>query len=170
MDNVPTALGRGSCGAATREPSSGFSTTCAQGFHKYRELEERKPSAPRLILLRSLGKCDSGAREVEKSVEVLQRGRSSVNEERERFFSRLATIPGVRTMPSIGSWILVRVDNPADVARKVNRRLAAGTVSVPRSVAGAVRVPVRDPKRNEELFQTIRDLLAAGCSGCSSRS
>ncbi len=107
----------------------------------------------------------TGAREVEKSVEVLQRGRSSVNEERERFFSRLATIPGVRTMPSIGSWILVKVDNPADVARKVNRRFAAGTASVPRHVAGAVRLPVRDPKRNEELFQTIRDLFAAGLLG-----
>jgi histidinol-phosphate/aromatic aminotransferase/cobyric acid decarboxylase-like protein len=82
-----------------------------------------------------------------------------MDEERERFFSRLATIPGLRTMPSIGSWILVEVDNPADLARKVNRRLDPGTVSVPRNVPGAVRVPVRDPKHNEELFQTIRDLL-----------
>ena len=81
-----------------------------------------------------------------------------MDEERQRFFSRLATIPGVRTMPSIGSWILVEVDCPADLARKVNRRLEPGTVSVPRHVPSAVRVPVRDPKRNEELFQTIRDL------------
>jgi histidinol-phosphate/aromatic aminotransferase/cobyric acid decarboxylase-like protein len=81
-----------------------------------------------------------------------------MTEERERFFSRLATIPGVRTMPSIGSWILVQVDAPSDLARKVNRRLEPGTVSVPRNIPGAVRVPVRDPKRNEELFQTIRDL------------
>ena len=82
-----------------------------------------------------------------------------MDEERERFFSRLATIPGLRTMPSIGTWILAEVDNPADLARKVNRRLSPGTVSVPRNVGGAVRIPVRDPKRNEELFQTIRDLL-----------
>ena len=82
-----------------------------------------------------------------------------MNEERERFFSRLATIPGIRTMPSIGSWILVEVDNPADLARKVNRRLDPGTVSVPRHVAGAVRVPVRDPKHNEEIFQVFRELL-----------
>jgi len=61
-------------------------------------------------------------------------------------------------MPSIGSWILVEVDDPADLARKVNRRLEPGTVSVPRHIPGAVRVPVRDPKRNEELFQTIRDI------------
>ena len=78
--------------------------------------------------------------------------------ERERFFSRLATIPGIRTMPSIGSWILVEVDNPGDLARKVNRRLDPGTVSVPRQVHGAVRIPVRDPIANEELYQTIRDL------------
>ena len=82
-----------------------------------------------------------------------------MDEERERFFSRLATIPGLRTMPSIGSWILIEVDNPAEVARKVNRRLTPGVVSVPRNVPGAVRLPVRDPKSNEELFVTIRDLL-----------
>ena len=82
-----------------------------------------------------------------------------MDEERERFFSRLATIPGLRTMPSIGQWILAEVDNPQDVARKVNRRLNPGTVSVPRHVTGAVRLPVRDPKHNEELFQTLRDLL-----------
>ena len=78
--------------------------------------------------------------------------------ERERFFSRLATIPGIHTMPSIGNWILVKVDNPSDLARKINRRLSPGTVSVPRQVAGAVRIPVRDPIANEELFQTIREL------------
>ena len=81
-----------------------------------------------------------------------------MEEERERFFSRLATIPGLRTMPSIGAWILVEVDDPAELARKVNRRLEPGTVSVPRHVNGCMRVPVRDPKHNEELFQTIRDL------------
>ena len=79
-----------------------------------------------------------------------------MTEERERFFSRLATIPGIRPMPSIGAWILAEVENPADLARKVNRRLEPGTVSVPRHIPGAVRVPVRDPKANEELFQVIR--------------
>ena len=81
-----------------------------------------------------------------------------MNEERERFFSRLSTIPGVRTMPSIGTWILCEVDQPADLARKVNRRLDPGTVSVPRHVAGALRIPVRDPMANEKLYQTIREL------------
>lgn len=82
-----------------------------------------------------------------------------MNEERERFFSRLATLPGLRTMPSIGSWILVEVDNPTELARRVNRRLEPGTVFVPRHVPGAVRIPVRDPKHNEILFKTLRDLL-----------
>jgi len=82
-----------------------------------------------------------------------------MTEERERFFSRLATIPGLRTMPSVGSWILVQVENPAELARKVNRRMDPGTVSVPRHVNGAIRIPVRDPKFNEELFQTLRDLM-----------
>ena len=81
-----------------------------------------------------------------------------MHQERERFFSRLATIPGIQTMPSIGSWILVRADNAPDLARKVNRRLEPGTLSIPRNIPGCVRIPVRDPKRNEELFQTIRDL------------
>ena len=79
--------------------------------------------------------------------------------ERERFFSRLSTIPGLRTLPSIGGWILVEVDGPADLARKINRRHEPGTVSVPRNIPHAVRVPVGDPKHNEELFKTIRDLL-----------
>ena len=82
-----------------------------------------------------------------------------MSEERERFFSRLATIQGLRTMPSIGAWILVQVDNPAELARKVNRRIAPGTVSVPRNVGGAVRIPVRDPKFNEQLYMTVRDLM-----------
>lgn len=83
-----------------------------------------------------------------------------MGDERERFYSRLATIPGIRPMPSIGHWILLEVDEPADLARKVNRRLSPGIVSVPRHVDGAVRVPVADPKANEILFQTLRDVCA----------
>ncbi len=81
-----------------------------------------------------------------------------MEEERERFYSRLATIRGIRPMPSIGEWILLKVDNPSELARKINRRLEPGVVSVPRNVSGAVRIPVRDPKSNEELFFAIRDL------------
>ena len=80
--------------------------------------------------------------------------------EKERFYSRLATIPNVRTMPSIGDWILLQVERPSDLARKVNRRLAPGMMTVPRGIRGAVRIHVGDPKENEELLKTLRDLVA----------
>lgn len=81
-------------------------------------------------------------------------------QEKERFYSRLATIPGVRTLPSIGDWILIQVASPADLARKVNRRLAPGILSVPRHVPGTVRIHVSDPKSNELLYRTIREVVA----------
>lgn len=81
-------------------------------------------------------------------------------QEKERFYSRLSTIPGVRTLPSIGDWILIEVEAPAELARKVNRRLAPGVLSVPRHVPGAVRLHVADPKSNELLFKLIRELVA----------
>jgi histidinol-phosphate/aromatic aminotransferase/cobyric acid decarboxylase-like protein len=81
--------------------------------------------------------------------------------DKERFFSRLASIPGIQPMPSIGDWILLRVDSPSDLARKVNRRLAPGVMSVPRNVDGAVRIHVGTPKENEQLFRTIRELMVA---------
>jgi histidinol-phosphate/aromatic aminotransferase/cobyric acid decarboxylase-like protein len=85
---------------------------------------------------------------------------SERTEEKERFYSRLSRIPGIRPMPSIGDWILLQVSRPSDLARKVNRRMEPGVMSVPRHVPGAVRIHVADPKRNEELLQTIRDLVA----------
>jgi histidinol-phosphate/aromatic aminotransferase/cobyric acid decarboxylase-like protein len=81
-------------------------------------------------------------------------------EERERFYSRLSTLPGIRPLPSVGNWILLEVEQPQELARKLNRRLSPGVVSVPRHVPGAVRIPVKDPKENEVLFNTIRDLVA----------
>jgi len=84
-----------------------------------------------------------------------------MNEERERLYSRLCQIQGLEPMPSIGSWILVNVKEPADLARKINRRVAPGTVSVPRQVNGAVRIPVRSPRENEQLFQIIGELMRA---------
>ena len=80
--------------------------------------------------------------------------------EKDRFSSRLATIPGVRPKPSIGDWILLEVDEPHDLARKVNRRLAPGALSVPRGISGAVRVHVGEPKANETLLRTLRDVCA----------
>ena len=81
-------------------------------------------------------------------------------EEKERLYSRLASIPGIRPMPSVGDWILLEVQKPSELARKVNRRIAPGVMSVPRTVSGAVRIHVSDPKANERLLRTLRDLVA----------
>ena len=81
-------------------------------------------------------------------------------QEKDRFFSRLASLPGIQPMPSIGDWILLQVEQPSDLARKVNRRLEPGVMSVPRGVTNAVRIHVKDPKENEVLLRTIRDLCA----------
>ncbi len=80
--------------------------------------------------------------------------------EKDRFFSRLASIPGVQPLPSIGDWILLTVSRPSELARKVNRRLEPGVMSVPRGIESAVRVHVGDPKDNDVLLRTIRDLVA----------
>lgn len=81
-------------------------------------------------------------------------------EEKDRFYSRLAMIPGIRPMPSVGSWILLQVKSPTDLARRVNRRLAPGVVSVPRHVDGAVRIQVADPKTNEQLLRALREVVS----------
>ncbi len=82
-------------------------------------------------------------------------------DEKERFTSRLSTIPGIRTMPSIGDWVLLSVPDPSDVARRVNRRFDVSPLSVPRHISGAVRVTIRDPKTNELVITTLREILAA---------
>ncbi len=84
-----------------------------------------------------------------------------MGDEKERFFMRLASIPGIQPMPSIGDWILVRVDHPSELARRVTRRLIPGLVSVPRHVDGAVRVMVSDPKTNERLLRVLREAIFA---------
>lgn len=84
-----------------------------------------------------------------------------VVDERERFYSRLAMIPGIQPMPSVGDWILLHVDHPTELARRVNRRLAPGVVSVPRHVSGAVRIQIADPKTNETLLGALRELSGA---------
>lgn len=80
-------------------------------------------------------------------------------EERERFYSRLSTIPGIRPMPSVGNWILFEAEQPSDLVRRINRRMSESVASVPRNVPKAVRIPVKDPKANEVLFNTLRDLV-----------
>lgn len=81
-------------------------------------------------------------------------------DEKDRFYSRLAMIPGVRPLPSVGDWILLSVDHPTDLARRVNRRLAPGAMSVPRQIPGAVRIQVGDPKLNEQMLHALRELVA----------
>jgi histidinol-phosphate/aromatic aminotransferase/cobyric acid decarboxylase-like protein len=81
-------------------------------------------------------------------------------EDRERFYSRLSQIPGVETMPSIGDWILLKVERPNEVARRVSRRVAPGLITVPRHVKGAVRVQICDARTNEELLGAIRESVA----------
>jgi histidinol-phosphate/aromatic aminotransferase/cobyric acid decarboxylase-like protein len=83
-----------------------------------------------------------------------------VADEKDRFYSRLAAIPGIRPMPSVGDWILLHVNQPTELARRVNRRLNPGCVSVPRHIAGAIRIQVADPKTNEVLLCALRDLVA----------
>lgn len=80
--------------------------------------------------------------------------------EKDRFYSRLAAIPGIRPMPSVGDWILLQVAKPAEVARRVARKLDPDLISVPRHVQGAVRITVRDPKTNERLLRTLREAVA----------
>jgi len=80
-------------------------------------------------------------------------------EDRERFYSRLAAIPGCRPMPSVGDWILLQVEHPAELARRVTRRLHPGLISVPRHVRGAVRVMISDAKTNEKILGVLREAV-----------
>lgn len=82
-----------------------------------------------------------------------------MTDEKDRFYSRLATIPGIRPMPSVGDWILLHVDHPQELARRVNRKLAPGVVSIPRQIPGAVRVAVADPRTNEQLLRTLKEAV-----------
>ena len=80
--------------------------------------------------------------------------------DKDRFYSRLSMIQGVRPMHSIGDWILLQCEKPQDLARRVARRLDPTLVSVPRHIEGVVRVIVSDPKTNERLLRTIREAVA----------
>lgn len=81
--------------------------------------------------------------------------------EKDRFFSRLSLIPGVRPLHSIGDWILVQCEKPQELAKRVARRLDPALVSVPRHIEGVVRVIVSDPKTNERVLRTIREATLA---------
>lgn len=77
------------------------------------------------------------------------------NLEHERFYSRLARLPEVELMPSVGTWILMKVDDPEALAERLNRRLYDGAVSVPHGIPGALRIPVRDARENERVLAAI---------------
>jgi len=81
--------------------------------------------------------------------------------EKDRFFSRLATIPGIQPMPSVGDWILLHVEDPADLAKRVNRRMTPSPLSLPKGIDGVVRVHIGEPKHNEVVLQAIREVVKA---------
>ena len=64
----------------------------------------------------------------------------NLSPEKDRFASRLASIPGIQPLPSIGDWILLHVEKPSDLARKVNRQLLSATYLVALDIAdGSLR-------------------------------
>lgn len=106
----------------------------------------------------------SPSREVERDLKDLATDdageETHVRGEQDRFYSRLAAIPGVHPLPSIGNWILLQVQNPAELARRVNRRLNPEAMSVPRQVSGTVRIHVSDRQTNERILDAIREAVA----------
>lgn len=83
------------------------------------------------------------------------------NPEHERFYSRLSTLPQVELMPSVGTWILMRVEEPEQLAERLNKRLYDGAVSVPHGIPGALRIPVREAKENERVLAAIIETFQA---------
>ena len=80
-------------------------------------------------------------------------------DEKDRFSSRLATIPGIRPLRRSATGSSWRSSSPRrSLARST--AVSPGIMSVPRGMEGAVRVHVGDPKVNEQVIQTLRDLVA----------
>lgn len=84
-----------------------------------------------------------------------------LDHEHERFYSRLSTLPGIELMPSVGQWILLKVPEPEEFAKNLNRRLFSGAVSVPQHLEGALRIPVRDAKQNDLVLEAVSAVLSA---------
>ncbi|MBM3990601.1 MAG: hypothetical protein FJ298_06270 [Planctomycetes bacterium] len=77
-------------------------------------------------------------------------------DEKDRYYSRLSSIPGIRPMWSeVGDWILLRVKRPNDVARRLRQIVPESVVSVPRAREGVLRVVVSDPKTNERIVRAL---------------
>ena len=62
-------------------------------------------------------------------------------DEKDRFSSRLATIPGLRPLPSVGDWLLLEVQKPQELARKVNPPPHPATPTPPRGLGRALPAP-----------------------------
>ena len=84
-----------------------------------------------------------------------------LDHEHERFYSRLSTLPGIELMPSVGQWILLKVPEPEEFAKNLNRRLFSGAVTVPQHLEGALRIPVRDAKQNDLVLAAVSAVLSA---------
>lgn len=82
-------------------------------------------------------------------------------EEHERFSARLASIPGVELIPSFGAWIVLKVEDPTAFARWMEERIPGAGLTVPSHLQGAVRIPVRDAKKNDFVQQAVREHFAA---------
>lgn len=84
---------------------------------------------------------------------------TSLELEHERLSSRLATIAGVELLPSHGRWVLMKVKNPQLVAQRLNRELFDGAVTVPQHLEGALRIPVRSARENEQLLKAVARVM-----------
>ena len=79
--------------------------------------------------------------------------------EHERFISRLSTLRGFGIQPSVGRWVLIRVEDHESFAQRLSEKLAPGAISVPEHLPGTIRLPVRDAKSNEQVVLAMAELL-----------
>ena len=80
--------------------------------------------------------------------------------EHERVTSRLAAISGIELMQTIGTWVLMKVEDADQFADRLNRRLGEEAASVPQHLTGAMRIPVRDAKSNDRVIAAVEALVA----------
>ena len=79
--------------------------------------------------------------------------------EHERFISRLSTLRGFEILPSVGRWVLIRVEEREEFAGRLCEKLEPGAISVPEHLPGTLRLPVRDAKSNEQVVLAMAELL-----------
>lgn len=79
--------------------------------------------------------------------------------EHERFISRLSTLRGFSIQPSVGRWVLIRVEDHEQFAERLSQKLEPGAISIPEHLPGTIRLPVRDAKANEQVVLAMAELL-----------